>query len=879
MTSLHRAWLARLLPRPRRAEVLADLDERFDAKRQTDGDRQAARWQRQQCRDLALWAIGERARTAGAAWAGVLGRGVVTDVRVALRSLWRSPSYACVAICTLAIGVGGNVAMFSVADDLLWRPIPFEDPHELIAIRETRNGQSWWSAAPDNVVEWRARSRTLRDVAWAQSQVMSLAGDMDPELIEALAVSPNLLRLLRVELVLGRHFEDGEDRAGAEPTVLLTEPLWRTRFGSDPAVLGRRLVLDGIGRTVVGVVPAGREPAFLGRHDLLIVRTQPPPGGMPGRGRVLRTVARLATGTTLPAAQAEMERIAADVDAAATGDLQGWSVVLRPLADEVVGPVRPVIWTLAVAMAFVLLVACANLSSLLLARGTSRATALATQASLGATRARLIRQLVVEAGVIAGLGGSVGVAVALWATRAILAIDPRSLPTPVDPSLDWRVAALAVGLIAATALLVGVLPAVRATRPRLSRVIGSRGDVSDRGGARLRSILVAAEVALVVVLLAGAGAMIRSVAALSRVETGFDPASRVAMRVTLPVLRYPDAAAMGRFTSAWLERVRALPGVASAGTITTLPLTGPGYTTYHLVRSLPPPPSGSEPIGGIEVVSPGYFETMGIAVQRGRAASAADANGESVVIVDQAMADRYWPDGSPLDDAVNYAPPTVEGGPLWRPVVGVVGAVRYGLDAEPRPRLYVPEGAGAPSFPRHRTLVARAEPGMAETVLRSLRTALADVDPLLPVGDLRMLSDVASESIRAERLQTALLTLFAVFGLTLGAVGVYGVVGYAVARRTRELGVRLALGATGPRLVGEVVRSAMRPVTAGLVIGLPLAALAGRALSSTTYGVPSFDPLTLAATTPVLALVAFVAALIPGIRAGRVDPVVALRDT
>ena len=872
------------LPAAHADEMLADLDERYRARRDRDGASAADRWAiRQLCALLwmgSTWKLREWP-TSRATMAGAMDRGLWGDLRLGARSLRASPGWTAIAVLTLALGVGGNTAVFSVVDAVLFRPLPYEDAAELVSIRETRQGQSWWSAAPVNALAWRERSRTIRDVAWSRSRNLGLlTAEGESEQLAGLTVSANLLDVLSVDPVLGRGFEEGDDEEGSPPVVVLTHETWFARFGSDPAILGRMLELDGVPHEVVGILPAGTEPTFFARHDVLVPLVFSE-ADIVTRGRILQSIGRLRDGVTLEEARTEMAALGARLDSEAPGgSVQGWGIELRPLKEEVVGDTRASLLVLLAAVGFVLLIACANLANLMLARGGARRRDLALRATLGAGRGRLVRILLVESGLVATAGAGLGLLLAVAGTDALLAVDPTALPRAAVVETNGRTLAATAAVSLAAVFLFGFLPALRLTGRDLSTSLreGAPRTGTGVGHRRLGFGLIVAEVGMVVVLLVGALLTLRGMQALQAVDPGFRTEDRLAVRFSLSAQRYTDAASRAEISRRILENARAIPGVVAAGTVTTLPLTGgEGYTGLHLVRSHPTPAPGEEPTGGMEVVSPGYFEAMGIPLLAGRDFDARDgADGAPAAIVDAGFVERAWPEGDPLADAVRMAPTNMEDVP-WFEVVGVVGSVRYGLSAAPRPRLYLPESR-VPFGLEPRTLVVRVTPGTEVSVAPALRAAIHDADPRIPVMRTDRLNDVGRSSVARTRFQTTLLVVFASIALLLGALGVYGVVGYAVSRRTREVGLRMALGGSTSSVLARLLGEALKPVAVGLALGLGTAVALSRVLASMTFGVAPLDPVAYGVGPILLLLVATGAAVIPTLRATRVDPATTLRE-
>ena len=874
----------RSLPRDRVDEMLSDLDERFESRRRRDGQRAAAWWRLRQLVALIwmgwTWSIRE-VWMGRVTLAGFLDGGWLGELRIGARSLAASPTWTVIAVLTLALGVGGNTAVFSVVDAVLLRPLPYENPHELVSIRETRQGQTWWSAAVVNMRAWRERSRSLEGVAWSRGRNFGMVtSDGETEQLRGLMVSANLLDLLSVEAQVGRGFASGEDEPGAAPVAILTHDAWIRRFAGDPELVGRTLDLDGIDYEVVGILPSDVAPTFLAPHDALVplVFTE---AEIANRGRMFQAVGRIRDGVSLDEARAEMAALGAELDAEAPGGaVRGWGVELRPLKSEVVSGTRTSLLILLGAVGFVLLIACANLANLMLARGGARLRDLALRATLGAGRGRLVRLLLVESLLVGVVGGALGLLLATVGTKTLLAIDPSALPNAITVETSARTLLATAGVTLTAVLLFGFLPALRLTGRELGATIHDGAPRSGRGVGhrRLGFGLIVAEVGMVVVLLVGALVAMRGIQALNAVDPGFQTEDRLAVRYNLSVQRYPDGTSRARISRQLLENVRAIPGVLAAGTISTLPLTGgTGYTGLHLVRSHPTPAPGDEPTGGMEVVSPGYFEAMGIPLLAGRDFDERDGEGGApTAIVDAGFVERMWPTGDPLVDAVTMAPAGTPGVP-WKEVVGVVGSVLYGLDAAPRPRMYVPESQ-VPFGLEPRTLVVRVSPGAQESVAPALRRAIQEADRLIPVIRVQSLEEVGWSSIARTRFQSTLLALFAVLALVLGALGVYGVVGYAVGRRTREVGVRLALGGQVPVVLAKLLREALVPVALGLVLGIGVAVALSRAIASLAFGVRPLDPVAYGLGPLLLLVVATLAAAIPTLRAARIDPAITLRE-
>jgi putative ABC transport system permease protein len=797
----------------------------------------------------------------------------VQDLRYGLRTLVKSPGFAAVAVLALALGIGASTAIFSVVNAVLLRPLPFTDPERLMMVLSSNPGKGVpkFPASPPDFLDWRAQSRAFEAMAAFDPSPFNLSEGTEPERLRGSSVSASYLDVMRMEPALGRNFRPEEDRDGAEPVVLLGHGLWTRRFGSDPAIIGRTIALNGRKRAVVGVLPKGFD--FPNRSEvwspLAFDRDE-----LSGRGsHYLKVIARLAPGATLEAARSEMNVIAGRLARQYPDSNSGWGALVVPLTEMMVGNVRPALAVLLGAVGFVLLIACANVANLLLARAAERQKEVAIRLALGAGRLRLVRQLLTENAVLGILGGSCGLLFALWGTDLLVAAGGENLPRFREVSVDGRVLLFTLGLSLLTGLIFGVVPALQASRPDLNETLkeGGRGGTAGRARHRLRGALAVGEIALALVLLTGAGLMVKSFLRLLSVDPGFRPDHVLTFDVALPQAKYPDDARQSAFLQQALEKLGALPGVESAAAVTTLPLSGDTISYSFSIDGRPGQSPSERSSATYDGVSAGYFRAMSIRVLRGRDFREADVAGHArVAVISDAMARRHFAGEDPIGRRI-----AIDNGPqTWREIVGVVADVKHSsLDGETRPHLYEPLPQSPSSWP---TFVLRTttEPmGLAAAA----RRAIAKIDREQPVANLMPAEALISKSITEPRLAMTLLGLFAAVALLLAGVGTYGVIAYSVSQRTHEFGVRMALGAGRREVIGLVVRQGLVLAAAGVGIGLVAAAGATRFLSGLLFGVSPIDPLTYAGVAFVLTFVAVLACLVPAHRATLVDPMTALR--
>jgi putative ABC transport system permease protein len=797
-----------------------------------------------------------------------------TDLRQALRLLLKSPGFSTLIVVVLALGIGANTAIFSIVNGVLLKPLPFADAARLVAIETTVRGEPDDSAYLD-VLDWRAQASTVDHIAAYTTAAVTLTGRGEAASIPMAVVTPDIFSLLGVAPIAGRVLGASDDAHGAERTAVISEALWARAFGRDLSVLGKPALLDGDPVVIVGVMPA--------RFEFPFDTENPPEIWMPvlasrfsaqwadQRGAsFLKAVGRLRPGVALPAAQSELSAIAARIDAAHPRN-GAHGIAIRPFQDVLVSSYRPALIALFGAVAAVLLIACANIANLLLARGTARRREMAVRTALGASRMRIVRQLLIESLALAAAGGAAGIVLALWGVDALVRISPVQIPRLNTVHVDRSVLMFTVLASLVTGALCGLLPALQLSRSNPGDALkdGDRGGSSGRGAAT-RQTLVVAEVALSLVLLASAGLLLRTLGILQRVSPGFTTERAVAMQLLLPQTRYGKAADMVAFYRRLRDEVAAMPAVNASAVATTLPMTGSDITMGFVPdgRAVDPGIRTSAAFFG---VSPDYFSTLGIKIVRGRAFTERDdERAPTVIVINETMAAKYWPGEDPIGKRVkisyNNTPP--------REIVGIAGDVKqtHLTDASPA-QMYLPFVQAPWPF---LTAIARTS-AAPEAAAGSLRQVLAHLDPEQAAGEVRTFDQYLARSIATPRFTAILLGAFAGLALLLAGFGLYGVMAYSVAQRSREIGIRMALGARAADVRSLVVNQALRLGAAGLAIGVAGALAVTRVLDSQLFGVTASDPLTFAVVSAALITVLVLAAYLPARRATRVDPIVALR--
>ena len=797
---------------------------------------------------------------------------LLQDLRYAARMIAKSPAFALIAVVTLALGIGANTAIFSTVDSVLMRPLPFADPGRLVMVWE----YAWQSdspkntPAPGNFAEWQLRNHVFTEMAATRGRAVNLTGDGAPEQVLGRIVTSSFFSVLGVSPLLGRTFTEEEDRTNA-PVVVISYGLWQRRFLGEPAVIGKPILMNGKTHTVVGVMP--REFVFRHRDADYWKPIAFTAADRQQRGNhFLNVVARLKPGVTIERAREDMRAVAADM-ARQYHQNRNLGATVVPLREELVGKTRTGLLVLMAASGCVLLIACANLASLLLARGVVRQREIAVRAALGAGRGRLLRQLITEGTVLAVIGGVLGVAIAPAGIKVLARLVPATLPLTAEPALDARLLGFALALSLVTGLLFSLIPAWQAARTGLHNNLkqGGRAGMGARGQAT-RDALVVLEVALALVLLVGAGLMLQTMARLRSIDIGFRPDHLLLARTILAPNRYQTQPARTAFAERVLDGVRALPGVQGAAYGSTLPFQSAGNTSGYRIegRTLEP----NDPSDALyRVATDGYLATLGVRLLEGRVFDRGDgAETSPVLVVNETFARRYWPRESALGHRVSVDFPE----PVWRTIVGVVADVRErGYELDRKPGIYQP--AAQQSLSLTPELVVRVN-GDPVSLAPAVRRIIAAVDPEQPVSNVGTMDDILDGAIADQRQQMTLLGTFAGLALLLASIGLYGVLSYAVTQRSREIGLRIALGATAVNVVRMVVGRCLLLTGTGLAIGLAASWALTRLMKNLLYGVQATDATTFVAVTALLATVALIACWLPARRAARVDPIVVLRE-
>ena len=802
---------------------------------------------------------------------------LLQDLRYAARMLKKNPGFTAVAVIALALGIGANTAIFSVVNTVLLRPLPYKDPEQLVMVWEdaSKHGYPQDTPAAANYVDWRDQNSVFSGMAAIADANFNLTNAGDPERLKGRRVSTNLFPLLGVDAQLGRVFSSAEDQPGSQHVALLSYRLWQRRFGGDPNIVGKTLTLNDEPYTVVGVMPARFQ--FPEKDDELWVPIALTAQEAANRNRhYLEVVARLKPGVTLQQAQSEMTTIGARLQQQYPASNTDLGVAVTSLHEHLVGDIKPALLILLGAVGLVLLIACANVANLLLARAAIRQKEIALRVALGARRWRLLRQFLTESVLLATLGGIFGLVIAYVGLSLLSSFIPESISQARDVSLDLKVLGFTFGVSILTGLIFGLAPAIQAVRMNQSETLkeGGRDSVTGRSGKRLRGLLVTAEVAVSLVLLIAAGLLINSFLRLRNIDPGFRVDHLLTMKIELPEPKYEPMERRTAFYNNLIERVQSLAGVRSAAVTTNLPLYRQGNSVGVQLEGKPAPPPGKELIVVTRIVSPGYFETMSIPLLAGRALSDHDTEkSPSVAVISETMAHRYWPG----EDAIGkrFSVGRVTSDADWIQVVGVVKDVRqFELTREPRPQMYLAYGQADFFWPEDLVVKTDVDPAsMAATV----RKAVWDVDKDQPVSNIRTMDDILADSIARQRFSMLLLGVFAGVALLLAAVGIYGVMSYSVAQRTHEIGIRMALGAQTSAVLKLAVGYGLKLVIIGVLIGLVAAFALTRLMSTLLFGVTATDPATFALISLLLISVAAIASYIPARRATKVDPLIALR--
>jgi putative ABC transport system permease protein len=815
---------------------------------------------------------------------------MLSEIKVALRGLAKTPGFTIIAIVTIALGIGANTAVLSLVNALLIRPLPYKNPQKLVLIWE-QFAQQGLERIPVSAPEYLDYEKQLqsydRIAAFDYADFNLTGGDM-PERVQGSVVSPSLFPLLGVEPIKGRTFAPNEMEPGRDDVVVISARLWQRRFNSDPNILNSKLALNGRTYTVVGIMPASFEfplplfnvqgNTFAERADIWkpISFTE---DELKSRGsRSYGMIGRLRDDVKPAQAQAELNTIIANWTRQFTENYNagtGFGAHVYGLQDQIVGGMRPALLILMGAVALVLLIACANLTTMLLARAGSREREMAIRVALGAGPMRLLRFLLIESVLLSVLGGIAGIVAAIWGLDVLSAIGTKTVPRLREVNLDTTVLFLTFVISVATGILFGIAPAVASAKPELTEALkeGGRGASSGVRRNQLRNTLVVAEISLALVLLIGSGLLMKSFVHLQNVDPGFNPKNVLTAELSLPLLKYPRGKPVADFYAEVQRRVRTIPGVESVGMSSILPLSGSNSDNSFHIEGRPEKQTKVYPDEELRVITPDYFRVLQAALIKGRFFTEADtADAPGVVIMNQTMARKYWPGEDAIGKRINFDDSNPEK-IKWFTVIGIVAGIHHqGLDVDPKPEYYLTH----PQRPYRGMILAVRSAQDPRSLVATLRHEIQAIDPDQPMANVRTLEAVASESIAPRRMSVVLLGAFAGIALLLAGVGIYGVISYLVVQRTHEIGVRMALGAQRRDVLRLVVGHALKLVGIGTVIGLVLAFLSTRMLSALLYSVGAFDATTFVFVTITLAAVALFASYIPAFRATRADPMIAL---
>ncbi|MGA9769121.1 MAG: ABC transporter permease [Blastocatellia bacterium] len=803
------------------------------------------------------------------------------DLRYGVRMLAKNPGVTIVAVIALALGIGANTAIFSVVNAVMLKPLPYKNADGLVMVWEHNRTRDRRQnvVSPANFLDWKEQNNVFEDMAGFYDTRVNLTEMDDPEEIPGQRVTSNMFSLLGTYPMLGRAFEGEDGQEGHADLAILSHGLWQRRFGGNPGVINQTIKLNGRPFTIIGVMPPDfqlfiKSGSMTGKQAEIWAPFSLGADFRVRRGRFMSAVARLKAGVTVEQAQAEMTSIAGALEQQYPEFDKNWGVNLVPLRQQFTGEISTPLFVLFGAVVFVLLIACANVANLLLARAAARQKDMAIRAALGASRTRLVRQLLTESVLLAGMGGALGLLVAVWGVDLLLALAPKDLPPMAGVGINYLVLGFTLLISLLTGLIFGLVPAIEASRPDLNETLkeGGRSAAAGARSHRVRNFFVVAEIAMALVLLIGSGLMIRSFARLQSVNPGFNPENVLTVRLLLPASKYPEGPQIISFFRQTLARIEAMPGVRSAGAISFLPFTTLGAATGFTIEGQPAPAAGQKPTLDVRVCDPNYFQTMGIPLIKGRTFTEKEATELShVVIISEAMARDYFPNEDPIGKRVRI---DMMENPAPCEIIGVVGDSKHqGLDIEPRAMSYWPHSELAYSA---MTIVARTE-GDPLSYRSAVQTAVQGLDKDQPIADVRTMEQWLSDSVSRARFSMLLLSIFAAVALLLAMVGIYGVMSYTVTQRTHEIGIRMALGASSTDVMRMVVRQGMILALIGVGCGLAASLALTRVMAGLLFGVSATDPATFGLIAALLAAVALLACAVPARRATKVDPMIALR--
>ena len=796
---------------------------------------------------------------------------LLSDLRYAIRLLIARPGFSAVAILTLALGIGATTAIFTVVYAVLLSPLPFRDADRLVSVRITGRDAAIYPLPDTDFLAWRSQNQTAEAVAVFDHSSTTLTGDGGAERVASSAVSDRFFDVLGARPLLGRVFQPDDDKPGSPKTVVLGHTLWMRRYKGDPAVVGRTLLLNADSHVVVGVMPAAFDFPPGNKELWRILQVGEPQRRGPF---YTRGIARLKPGVSIAELRANLGVVTAGLKRQYPAP-EDWTLDGLPMHEWLVGDVRQILYVLLGAVGFLLLIATANVANLLLARAAGREREMAVRGALGAGRARIVGQLVTESVVLGVAAGLTGLALAFWGTRALIALAPEGIPRLAEVGMNVPVFVFALTVASICGVVFGLVPALRASNTPLVETLKDGGrSVAGASHRRMQRMLVVSEIALALMLSVGAGLMVRSFVALQHVSPGFEPSHLLTFRLSLPRTQYADRVAQRGFYTRLLQRLEALPGVQVAGLTISLPPHLLEMTDNFMVEGQVLPANQSAPVGPLLFVNETYFAALGAPLVRGRLFTERDDDkAPDVAIINQTLAKQYFPNVDPIGRRLKNGGPESPNN-SWNTIVGVVGNINYsGLDAAPEPTVYFPFRQ-ATSNNQYVVLRTAGDP---RSLAAAARGVVAALDKDLPVANLRTMDELMTASVAPPRFRTILVSMFAVVGLLLAAIGIYGVMAYAVTERTHELGVRMALGADRGDVLRMVLGEAMRLAAAGVVLGLAGAFAATRLIQSLLFGVTPTDTATFAGIAALLVATALVASYLPARRATRVDPMVALR--